>query len=60
MSLLVIGTVAYDSIETPYESRDEILGGSATYFAVASHGCGVTCRPIAPPSRVTATTGRAT
>ena len=36
MSLLVIGTLAFDSIETPYDKRDEALGGSATYFAQAS------------------------
>ena len=36
MSLLVIGTLALDKIETPYASRDEALGGSATYFAYAS------------------------
>ncbi|MFT5052638.1 MAG: sugar/nucleoside kinase (ribokinase family), partial [Chlamydiales bacterium] len=36
MSLLVIGTIAYDTVETPYDSRDEALGGSATYFAIAA------------------------
>lgn len=36
MSLLVIGTLAYDDIETAYDSRKGVLGGSATYFAVAS------------------------
>ena len=37
MSLLVVGSVALDSIETPFDKRDEILGGSASYFsAVAS------------------------
>ncbi|MFT4709574.1 MAG: sugar/nucleoside kinase (ribokinase family) [Bacteroidia bacterium] len=36
MSLLVIGTLALDKIETPYATRDEALGGSATYFAYAS------------------------
>jgi sugar/nucleoside kinase (ribokinase family) len=40
MSLIVIGTLAYDAIETAYDRRDEVLGGSATYFAVAaSHFC---------------------
>ena len=33
MSLLTIGTVAYDAIETPYEKTDKILGGSCTYIA---------------------------
>ncbi len=36
MSLLVIGTLAIDTIETPFDRRDEILGGSATYFAHSS------------------------
>ncbi len=40
MSLIVIGTLAYDAIETAYDRRDEVLGGSATYFAIAaSHFC---------------------
>ena len=36
MPLLVIGTLAFDTIETPYDRREEALGGSATYFALAS------------------------
>ena len=36
MSLLVIGTLAYDTIETVSERRAEVLGGSATYFATAA------------------------
>jgi len=36
MSLLVCGTLAFDSIETPYETRADMLGGSATYFAHAA------------------------
>ena len=36
MSLVVIGTVALDSVKTPAGARDEVLGGSATYFAVAA------------------------
>lgn len=36
MSLLVIGTLAYDSIETAHEKREDVLGGSATYFAMAA------------------------
>lgn len=36
MSLLVIGTLAYDTIETAHERREEILGGSAVYFSLAS------------------------
>jgi cytidine kinase len=36
MSLLVVGSVALDSIETPSDSRHRILGGSATYFSYAA------------------------
>jgi len=40
MSLLVIGTVAFDSVETPFASREDALGGSATYFAYAARHFG--------------------
>ncbi|MGZ6123544.1 MAG: PfkB family carbohydrate kinase, partial [Myxococcales bacterium] len=36
MSLLVVGSVALDSVETPFGKRDEVLGGSATYFSAAA------------------------
>jgi sugar/nucleoside kinase (ribokinase family) len=36
MSLLVVGSVAYDGIETPFGKIDRILGGSATYISLAS------------------------
>ena len=36
MSILVVGTVAFDSIETPRGSVERVLGGSASYFAVAA------------------------
>jgi sugar/nucleoside kinase (ribokinase family) len=36
MSLLVVGTLAYDSVETPSGKVDEALGGAATYFSVAA------------------------
>src|SRR5690606_4797770 len=36
MSILVVGSVAYDSVETPFGKKDNILGGSATYFSVAA------------------------
>jgi len=36
MSLLVVGSVAYDGIETPFGEVDRILGGSATYISLAS------------------------
>lgn len=36
MKLLVIGTLAFDSVETPYDKRERVLGGSATYFSHAA------------------------
>jgi sugar/nucleoside kinase (ribokinase family) len=36
MGILVVGSVAFDSIRTPSGYQDEILGGSATYFSVAA------------------------
>lgn len=36
MSLLVVGTIAYDSIETPAGRVHDELGGSATFFALAA------------------------
>jgi sugar/nucleoside kinase (ribokinase family) len=36
MSLLVIGSTAYDTIETPTAKRENILGGSAPFFAYAA------------------------
>ncbi|MBI2819207.1 MAG: sugar kinase [Acidobacteria bacterium] len=36
MSLLVVGSVAFDAVRTPHGSVDKMLGGSATYFAVAA------------------------
>lgn len=36
MSLLVVGSVAFDAIETPFGKTDKILGGAATYISLAS------------------------
>lgn len=36
MTVLVVGSVALDSVETPFGVRDEILGGSATYFSMSA------------------------
>lgn len=36
MSLLVVGSVAFDSVETPFGKAEEVLGGSATYFSTAA------------------------
>ncbi len=49
MGLLVVGSVAFDSIKTPHGQADEVLGGSATYFSVAASWFG--------PVRVVAVVG---
>ena len=49
MSLLVVGSVALDSLETPFGRRDEVLGGSASYFSTAASFFG--------PARVVAVVG---
>ncbi|MEO5924553.1 MAG: PfkB family carbohydrate kinase [Bryobacteraceae bacterium] len=36
MSLIVIGSVAYDGVETPHGTVDRMLGGAATYIALSS------------------------
>lgn len=36
MPLLVVGSVALDSVETPDARRDDVLGGSAVYFSYAA------------------------
>ena len=36
MSLLVVGSVAFDDLETPFGRREHALGGSATYFSLSA------------------------
>lgn len=36
MSILVVGSVALDSVETPFGKHDDLLGGSATYFSISA------------------------
>lgn len=36
MSLLVIGSVAFDAIETPFGKTDKIIGGAATYVSLSA------------------------
>ncbi len=36
MSILAVGSVAYDAVKTPFGQADEILGGAATYFSVSA------------------------
>ncbi|MDX1419316.1 MAG: PfkB family carbohydrate kinase [Rubricoccaceae bacterium] len=49
--VLVVGTVAFDSIETPFGYADRILGGSATYIGLAA-------RFLTAPVRLNAVVGR--
>jgi len=49
MALLVVGSVALDSVETPFGSRRDVLGGSATYFS--------TCASFFGPVRLVAVVG---
>ena len=36
MAILVVGSVAFDTIKTPFGQADEIVGGAATYFSIAA------------------------
>jgi sugar/nucleoside kinase (ribokinase family) len=36
MSVLVVGSVAFDSVETPFGKAEEVLGGSGTYFSTSA------------------------
>src|SRR3954469_3760549 len=36
MSVLVVGSVALDSVETPFGKADDVLGGSATFFSASA------------------------
>ncbi|MGH7884787.1 MAG: sugar kinase, partial [Thermodesulfobacteriota bacterium] len=37
MSLLVVGSVALDSVQTPFGNANSVLGGSASYFSLAAN-----------------------
>lgn len=37
MSLLIVGTLALDTLETPFARRERVLGGSATYIALSAN-----------------------
>ena len=41
--LLVVGTMAYDAIETPFGKVDKILGGAATYIGLAASRFSLDC-----------------
>lgn len=49
MPLLVVGSVALDSLETPFGRREDVLGGSASYFS--------TCASFFGPTRMVAVVG---
>ncbi len=49
MALLAVGSVALDSLETPFGRRDDVLGGSASYFS--------TCASFFGPTRMVAVVG---
>ena len=36
MSLTVVGSIAYDTVRTPFGARERMLGGAATHFALAA------------------------
>src|SRR5215210_4687906 len=36
MSLTVVGSVAFDALETPFGKRDRVLGGAATHFGLSA------------------------
>ena len=36
MSVLVVGSVALDSVETPFGRADNVIGGSGTFFAASA------------------------
>ena len=36
IKLLVTGTVAVDSVETPFGKKDSVFGGSASYFSYSA------------------------
>ncbi|MBO73300.1 MAG: sugar kinase [Flavobacteriales bacterium] len=47
MSLVIIGTVAFDAIETPFGKTDKIVGGSATYVGYSATKLGVKPKLVA-------------
>jgi sugar/nucleoside kinase (ribokinase family) len=49
MALLVVGSVALDTLETPFGRREDVLGGSASYFS--------TCASFFTPTRAVAVVG---
>ncbi|HEX4734806.1 MAG TPA: hypothetical protein VH247_10355, partial [Thermoleophilaceae bacterium] len=36
MSLVVVGSIAFDAVQTPFGQRDKMLGGSAVHFSLSA------------------------
>ncbi|MEA2041670.1 MAG: sugar kinase, partial [Bacteroidota bacterium] len=36
MSLVIVGSVAFDAIETPFGKREKIIGGAGSYIALSA------------------------
>ncbi|MFN3330487.1 MAG: sugar kinase, partial [Pyrinomonadaceae bacterium] len=36
MSVTVVGSIAFDSLETPFGKRERVLGGAATHFSLSA------------------------
>ncbi|MFL5860048.1 MAG: sugar kinase, partial [Solirubrobacteraceae bacterium] len=36
MSITVVGSIAFDAVQTPFGARERMLGGAATHFALAA------------------------
>ena len=36
MSLVVVGSIAFDAVKTPFGERERMLGGSAVHFSLAA------------------------
>ena len=58
MTLTVVGSIAFDAVETPSGSRDRLLGGSAVHFSLASSQLAET--RIVGPGRATTSARRST
>src|SRR3712207_3751359 len=48
MSLTVVGSIAFDTVKTPFGEREMMLGGAATHFALAASFFVDEVRPVGP------------
>ena len=61
MSIVVVGSVAFDTLQTPYGKREKILGGAATYFSLsASYFTDVRVVAVSPDGKWVATSSHDT